>query len=868
MMQQYLSIKERYADAILFFRMGDFYEMFFEDALTASKILEITLTSRNKKDGSEVQVPMCGVPVRAAQGYIARLISGGHKVAVCEQTQDPASATGLVEREVVRVITPGMIVEDEFLDERSSNYILAAARHGDRAGVAWLDISTGTFRVFETAAGRTLEEEIRRIGPRELLLPEGAKDGDDPLLVSVRAAVDGASVSRWPDRFFEPRAAYEQLTGQMGTVSLEGFGCEEMTAAIRAAGALVHYVRETQKRAVGQLTRIETHAPARYLTIDEVSARNLELFRNIRSGSRKGTLLSVIDRTITAMGARRMKEWLQYPLVSAEAIRSRQDAVAAALENPSARKTLRELLSDIHDLERLGSKAVMGHATPRDFTGLKRSLGRLPEIIEALADLPAELFRVDIEVAPLTALADHIHRAIREDAPPTVSEGGIICPGYSQELDELVRIGADGKGALAQMEARERKATGIQTLKVRYNKVFGYYIEIPKRRLDEVPDHYIRKQTLVNAERYITDELKSFESKVLGAQEERASLEYALFEEVREAVSAETTRLQAAARFLARLDCILALAQGAEADGYSRPEIVTSGELIIEDGRHPVVEKLMTGERFIPNTVRMDHRDSQVLIITGPNMAGKSTVLRQVALTVLMAQMGAFVPAARAVVSVTDRIFTRVGALDNLSGGQSTFMVEMQETANILNNASPESLVILDEIGRGTSTFDGLSIAWSVAEYLHDLRGKGVKTLFATHYHELIALADRKPRIRNLSIAVKEWKGEIIFLRKLVAGGTSRSYGIQVARLAGIPAGVIERAGEVLRRIEAEGTPAVAINAVADAPSGGEYVQMNLFGGPDREVVEALMGIDLDRMTPIDALNRLYALREKAGRIR
>ncbi len=570
---------------------------------------------------------------------------------------------------------------------------------------------------------------------------------------------------------------------------------------------MLFYVRETQKQKIAHLARIEPYTLSSYLIIDDTSVRNLELIKNLRTGTKQGTFLDVIDKTITSMGGRLLKEWIRYPLTDVKKIQPRLDAVSEARENIHTSREIRDKLKSVYDLERLGSKIAMGHANARDLIALKCSLQSIPEIVSDVSCFKSELFqwREDGGHAPLSPpyqLAELIEKAIREDAPPTIREGGMINSGYNAELDELIQISSDGKGWIAKLESKEKEKTGINSVKVRYNKVFGYYIEVPKSRSKDVPDYYIRKQTLVNAERYITDELKSFETKVLGAEERRAALEYQLFDEIRQEVIKYNPAIQEAALFLARLDCLLSFADIAEQNNYTRPEINTDGRLVIEDGRHPVIEKMITAERFVPNTVIMDNHENQILMITGPNMAGKSTVLRQVAILVLMAQMGSYVPAKKAVLSVTDRIFTRVGALDNLSQGQSTFMVEMQETANILNNATSESLVILDEIGRGTSTFDGISIAWAVAEYLHDLKGKGVKTLFATHYHELTDLALIKPRIKNYNIAVKEWDDEIIFLRKLVEGGTNRSYGIQVARLAGIPDRVITRSKQILSDME------------------------------------------------------------------
>ncbi|MBW1841607.1 MAG: DNA mismatch repair protein MutS, partial [Deltaproteobacteria bacterium] len=777
MIKQYLSIKEKYADAILFYRMGDFYEMFFEDAELASRILEITLTARNKKN--EFPIPMCGVPFKAAKGYIARLIEHGHKVAICEQVEDPASAKGLVKRDVVRVVTPGMILDDELLDGSADNYVLALAGKNDTAGISYLDISTGTFRVTETEDIHSLLDEILRVSPSEVLFPESFKN--DPFFTPILKAMSEKSITFLNDSVFEFSSGRERLIEQFNTVSLEGFGCEEMKAGVSAAGALIFYVLETQKQKIRHITGIETYSLGNYLLLDDVSCQNLELLRNIRTGTKQGTLISVLDRTVTSMGGRLLNRWIRYPLLDLREIQSRLDAVEEAKKNADIRERIRESLKSMYDLERLGSKITMGHSNARDLVALRRSLNRLPDIWTSLSYLKSDSFKCDLDIDALGALANLIGSAIREDAPPSVNEGGIIKTGFNPALDELIGISRDGKSWLAELEVREKEETGITSLKVRYNKVFGYYLEVPKTRSKEVPENYVRKQTLVNAERYITDELKQYETKVLGAEERRAVLEYQIFNDIRREVVKENTRIQEVAQFIAVLDCLLNLAQIADQNDYHRPEINIDGQIIIEDGRHPVVEKMITGERFVPNSIRVDDNENQILVITGPNMAGKSTVLRQVALLVLMAQMGSFVPAGRVSITITDKIFTRVGALDNLSQGQSTFLVEMQETANILNNATGRSLIIMDEIGRGTSTFDGLSIAWAVVEFLHDLRGSGVKTLFATHYHELTELSHTKPRVKNYNIAVKEWNDQIIFLRKLVEGGTNRSYGIQVA---------------------------------------------------------------------------------------
>ena len=862
MIQQYLSIKEKYKDAILFYRMGDFYEMFFEDAHKASRILEIALTSRNKNDA--VPVPMCGVPYKAAQTYISRLIEAGQKVAICDQVEDPAQAKGLVKRDVVRVVTPGMIVENEMLEAKSNNFVLALAVRKKFIGLSYLDISTGAFRVAETTDGEKILEEVQRIDPKEILLAAALKE--TPWTSRIEKRVDANSINWLSDGAFDPRRGKQRLIEQFQTLTLEGFGCQEMKAGLGAAGALLYYVAETQKQSVQHLHRIETYNLDHHLVVDHLSRQNLELEKNIRSGSKQGTLIQVLDRTSTAMGGRRMRQWLRYPLLSAERIGQRLDAVEEALGQSGLRQKMMASLDHVYDLERLNSKLCMGHANSRDLVAMKKSLLALPDIWLALEAFHSDLFHMRPALDTVIGLAQTIDAAIREDAPPTIQDGGMINVGYNPELDELIQLSRDGKGYLAGLEVREKESTGISTLKVRFNKVFGYYIEIPKSQTGRAPDHYVRKQTLVNAERYITDELKQYETKVLGAEDRRCSLELKIFNQIREEVRQTSTEIQRIAEFLAGLDCLLGLAEVADHNDYNRPKINTQGVIDIKDGRHPVVEKMIKNERFVPNSIRMDNTTDQILIITGPNMAGKSTILRQVALLVLMAQIGSFVPAAEAHIAITDRIFTRVGALDNLSSGQSTFMVEMEETANILNNATADSLIVMDEIGRGTSTYDGLSIAWAVVDYLHELKSTGVKTLFATHYHELIELSQSMARVRNFNIAVKEWNDKIIFLRKLVPGGTNRSYGIQVARLAGIPDTVIQRSKTILNRIEnhaPDGTQ-VAGKVYTGDGQGDRPVQMDLFRSAEKEVIENLIGVDIHTTTPMEALELLLHLQNKA----
>jgi len=863
MIRQYLEIKKEYPDYILFYRMGDFFEMFFEDAKTASRVLEITLTSRNKNEKS--QVPMCGVPVKAADSYLAKLVESGFKVAICDQVEDPSEAKGLVRREVVRVVTPGMVVTDTLLDGQTNNFVLSIFKWKKSFGLSCLDLSTGTFRVCETMDSTSLIEEVKRISPAEILLPESSTG--DPAYSSILDVFSNLALTYFPDEAFKPDTARNRLAEQFKTRSLEGFGCARLDAGIGAAGAILSYVSETQKQTAPHIQGIETYSLDDHLLIDDISCRNLELLKNLVTGNRQGSLIHVLDLCVTAMGSRLMRQWLRYPLTDPEKIRMRLDAVDAGIVHPRERKMVREGLKRIADMQRLCGRIAMGQANARDLVSVKQSIDALPDMTETLLSMDAGLFSPKgLDLQELGKLSDIIGDAIVDDPPLSVHEGGMIRAGYHPPLDELVGIARDGKKYLAEMETREREKTGIATLKIRYNKVFGYFIEVSKAASASVPDHYVRKQTLVNAERYITEELKDFETRVLTARERRVALEYELFCDIRSRVMEKTEAILSAATFAARVDVLCALSEAAALNDYCRPEINTDGIIEIEDGRHPVVEKILPSGRFVPNTIRMDNSENQVLIITGPNMAGKSTILRQVALTAVMAQMGSFVPARRAHMPILDRIFTRVGALDNLSQGQSTFMVEMEETANILNNAGPDSLVIMDEIGRGTSTFDGLAIAWAVAEYLHDLKGVGTKTLFATHYHELIDLAEIKPRVKNFSVAVKEWNDEIIFLHRLVAGGTNKSYGIQVARLAGIPDPVIRTARSVLANVEKHGHALNKSRGWKRQKSGQAYVQLPLFRPVGEIIMEKLASVDISTMTPIDALNYLHMLKKTADK--
>lgn len=864
-MTQYLGVKEHYPDSILFYRMGDFYEMFFDDAVKASELLEITLTSRDKK--SESPIPMCGFPAKAADTYIAKLISCGEKVAVCEQVEDPSVAKGIVKREVTRVITPGMILDNTLLDEKSNNYIVSLAKKNGTSGLAYLDISTGAFRVSESSDFNAIIDESLKVSPGELLVTEAFKE--DPAFSGLLDTFADTSVTFIDDNEFDYKKGRKKLTDHFNTRSLEGFGCNNLKACVSAAGALLTYVQDTQFQQIEHLSPPETYTLSDYLVIDDSSCRNLELTNNIRTGTRLGTLLSVMDKTVTAMGGRLLKEWIKSPLLDPETINQRLDAVTEAKTNIPLRQSIRQNLKSVSDLERLISKISMGQSNARDLVALRSSLSVLPGIWSELSEFESGLFNSDQTIELFIKLEALLSASINDDPPPTLTEGNIIKKGYDADLDELIKLSMDGKSWIAELEVSERKKTGISTLKVKFNKVFGYFIEVSKAQSKEVPETYIRKQTLVNAERFITEDLKNFETRVMEAEDKRSSLEYEIYTRIKDAVVENGTAVLEAARHLANADCLLTLAEIADHNNYCRPEINKKGHISITDGRHPVVEKMIDGERYVPNTVKLDNDANQVLIITGPNMAGKSTILRQVALMSIMAQAGSFVPADSASICITDRIFTRVGALDNLSQGQSTFMVEMEETANIMNNATPDSLIIMDEIGRGTSTFDGLSIAWAVAEYLHDLKDKGVKTLFATHYHELTELAESKKRVRNFNIAVKEWNDNIIFLRKLVEGGTNRSYGIQVARLAGVPQSIIGRAKRVLMSIENDANGhsrklGSKIDKKKKSRKKKAPVQLSLFKEPGNPVMETLQNIEISSMTPLEALNLLNELKAQA----
>lgn len=860
MIKQYLEVKARYPDAILFYRMGDFYEMFFDDAKLASEILDITLTSRDKN--KESSVPLCGVPYHAASAYIQKLVDHGFKVAICEQMEDASKAKGIVRREVIRVVTPGMVLEEEHLQPKANNFLMALALKEERFGVAFLDVSTGDFLAAEVNSFQSLLDEVMRMEPKEILLPESAR-GQTPIKRLIKA-FPAALYSPLPEEVFADGQSRERI---------KAFGLsfpEGREDALKAVGAILFYVQETQKAQPGHLSQLELYRVQDYMVLDESTKRNLELFENLQTHSRKSSLLGVLDDTTTSMGGRMLKRWLGSPLMDLEKIDERLDSVSELKEKDSLRQKLRETLRKVPDVERLCAKVSLGVANARDLVALRSSLALLPEVKGLLSGLDWRNFRKHPEeLDELPEIRDLLQRAIEDNPLATIKEGGLIKKGFHPPLDHLRQVSFEGKKWIAELETKERMRTGISSLKVRYNKVFGYYIEVTKPNLPAVPSHYMRKQTLANAERYITQELQEYETQVLNAEEEKDALEHQLFLQVLGRVAAAAPRIQRIARALAEIDVLSALAEVAERNGYCRPRMDSGNVIKILDGRHPVLERIALEERFVPNDLLMDNEERQILIITGPNMAGKSTIMRQVALIVAMAQMGSFVPAKEVQLGLVDRIFTRVGASDDLTRGRSTFMVEMEETAHILGNAGPRSLILLDEIGRGTSTFDGLSIAWAVTEYLHDQYPSRPKTLFATHYHELTELALTKPRVKNFHVAVKEWNDQVIFLRKLVEGSTSRSYGIQVARLAGLPGPVIDRAKEVLNNLEQGeftegGVPKLAVSRKKKAV--GDSHQLPLFQKPPDPLREILREVDPDRLTPLEALNFLSEIKARLSR--
>lgn len=872
MMKQYMETKSQYQDCILFYRLGDFYEMFFEDALTASRELEITLTGKNC--GQEEKAPMCGVPYHAVEGYLNRLVAKGYKVAICEQVEDPKTTKGIVKREVVRIVTPGTNLDTQALDETKNNYIMCIVYIADRYGVSVADISTGDYFVTEIPDSAKLLDEIYRFSPSEIICNEAFyMSGVDMDGMKDRLGITIYSLESW---YFDDEVCRKKLLEHFEVSSFAGLGLADYDCGIISAGALLQYLLETQKNSLSNLTHITPYAAGKFMMIDSSTRRNLELCETLREKQKRGSLLWVLDKTKTAMGARTLRKYVEQPLIDKTEIIRRLDAVQELKEQAISREEIREYLSPVYDLERLITKIAYGSANPRDLTAFRSSLEMLPALLYILQEMKAELLKdLAVDLDPLEDLCILVKKAIREDPPIAMKEGNIINDGYNEEVDKLRRAKSDGKDWLAKLENDEREKTGIKNLKIKYNKVFGYYLEVTNSYKEMVPEYYTRKQTLANAERYITPELKKLEDMILGAEDKLYALEYELYSEVRDLIASQIERIQKTAKAVAALDAFASLALVAERNNYVRPKINEKGVIDIKEGRHPVVERMIPNEMFISNDTYLDDKKHRISIITGPNMAGKSTYMRQTALIALMAQIGSFVPAKSANIGLSDRIFTRVGASDDLASGQSTFMVEMTEVANILRNATSKSLLILDEIGRGTSTFDGLSIAWAVIEYISDSRLLGAKTLFATHYHELTELEGKIDNVNNYCIAVKEKGDDIVFLRKIVKGGADKSYGIQVAKLAGVPELVIGRAKEIVEELSDEDITARVSEiaskerVVKKKPKVKKYddvdiAQMSLFDTvKDDDVLEELKNLDVGNMTPIDALNTIYRLQNK-----
>ena len=871
MMAQYMETKKQYSDCILFYRLGDFYEMFFDDALTASRELEITLTG--KECGLEERAPMCGVPYHAVDSYLSRLVQKGYKVAIAEQMEDPKLAKGLVKREVIRVVTPGTITSAQALDETKNNYLMGIVYLADKMGVSVADITTGDFLVTEVSTDRALFDEINKFSPAEVI----CNDAFSMSGISLEDLKDRYhfTVSALDSHFFQDDSCRKVLREHFKVGSLEGLGLGDYDCGVIAAGAVLQYLYETQKSTLDHLTTIVPYATGNYMILDSSTRRNLELLETMREKQKRGSLLWVLDKTRTAMGARLLRTWIEQPLISREDILKRQNAIEELNLNYISREELGEYLNPVYDLERLIGRISYKTANPRDLLAFRNSIAMVPHIKRLLGEFTSDALKeLEQELDPLEDLEDLITRAIVEEPPITVREGGMIRDGYNEEADRLRHAKTEGKTWLAELEARERESTGIKNLKVKYNKVFGYYFEVTNSFKDLVPEYFIRKQTLTNAERYTTDELKNLEDVILGAEDKLFSLEYDLFCGVRDAIAAEVVRIQKTARAVAAVDVFVSLSVVATRSNYVKPQINEKGTIQIKGGRHPVVEKMMRDDMFVANDTILDNSRNRISIITGPNMAGKSTYMRQTALIVLMAQIGSFVPADQANIGICDRIFTRVGASDDLASGQSTFMVEMTEVANILRNATRNSLLILDEIGRGTSTFDGLSIAWAVVEHISNTRLLGAKTLFATHYHELTELEGLMSGVTNYCIAVKEQGDDIVFLRKIVKGGADKSYGIQVAKLAGVPDSVISRAKELVEQlVDSDLTARTREIAEGNAPAGHKPVpkpddvemsQLTLFDTVrEDDIIEELKNLELGNMTPIDALNTLYRMQTK-----
>ena len=869
MMQHYLKTHEEYKDCILFYRLGDFYEMFFDDAKVVSKELELTLTG--KSCGAEERAPMCGIPYHAAETYLTRLVKKGYKVAICEQVEDPKLAKGMVKREVTRVVTPGTTLNAQALDETKNNYIMCIAYIGDHYGISSADITTGDYYVTEVDSERKLLDEVNKYQPTEIICNEAfyisGIDIDD---MKNRMGIVIYSLDAW---YFSDETAQMTLKDHFKVRDLEGLGLADYDSGVVAAGALLKYLYETQKTTLSNLVAIHPYTTGKFMIIDSSTRRNLELVETLREKQKRGSLLWVLDKTRTAMGARTLRSFVEQPLIERTEIEERYDAIDEFNTNAITREEIREYLNPVYDLERLITRVTYQTANPRDLIAFRNSIHMLPPIKTLMSDFQSPLLkRLYEQLDTLDELYELIERSIAEEPPLTLHDGGILKEGYNEEVDRLRKAKTDGKSWLADLEAKEREKTGIKNLKIKYNKVFGYYLEVTNTFIDMVPDYFTRKQTLANAERFITPELKELEDVILGAEDKLIVLEYELFREVRQKVADEVVRIQKTAKAVAQIDVFASLATVAEQNNYCRPKLNEKGLIDIKDGRHPVVERMIQNEMFVANDTYLDNGSNRVSIITGPNMAGKSTYMRQSALIVLMAQIGSFVPAKSAKIGIVDRIFTRVGASDDLASGQSTFMVEMSEVANILRNATSNSLLILDEIGRGTSTFDGLSIAWAVVEHISNPRLLGAKTLFATHYHELTELEGKLNSVNNYCIAVKEKGDDIVFLRKIVKGGADKSYGIQVAKLAGVPDNVIERAKEIVEELSNNDITEIVQNISAEGSSKRskpkldevDLEQISLLDTMDNDtILNELKELDLGQMTPIEAMNKLYELQNK-----
>ncbi|MDO5521653.1 MAG: DNA mismatch repair protein MutS [bacterium] len=872
MMQQYVDTKKEYKDCLLFYRLGDFYEMFFEDAITCSKELEITLTG--KSCGLEERAPMCGIPYHAVEGYLSRLISKGYKVAICEQVEDPKLAKGLVKREVVRIVTPGTNLNTQTLDETKNNYLMCVIYTSNAYGVSIIDVTTGDFYVTEVDSSRKLLDEINKFTPSEIICNESFYMSNIDLEdLRERLHISISSLESW---YYDEELCDRILKKHFAVGTLDGLGLKDYSIGTTAAGTVLQYLYETQKTSLDHIRKITPYQTNKFMLIDSSTRRNLELVETLREKQKRGSLLWVLDKTKTAMGARLLRNYVEQPLIDVKAINDRLDAIEEINNNYITREEIREYLNPIYDLERLISKVVYKTANPRDLLAFYNSMTMLPYIKQLLETFESPLLKqLYNELDGLEDLCDLIYRSISEEPPISIREGGMIKDGYNEEVDKLRSAKKDGKVWLAELEEKERNATEIKNLKIKYNKVFGYYLEVTNSYKNLVPDTWTRKQTLANAERYITPELKELEDMILGAEDKLTALEYDLFCEVRDHIAGEIARIQSSAKAVANIDVFTALATVAQNQNFVRPSINNKGVIDIKDGRHPVVEKMMNNDQFVSNDTFLDNKKNRISIITGPNMAGKSTYMRQTALIVLMAQIGSFVPAKSAEIGIVDRIFTRVGASDDLASGQSTFMVEMTEVANILRNATKNSLLILDEIGRGTSTFDGLSIAWAVVEHISNTKLLGAKTLFATHYHELTELEGAIEGVNNYCIAVKEQGEDIIFLRKIIKGGADKSYGIQVAKLAGVPDSVLKRAREIVNELSDHDIATKTKNILeGNMEDSCEMGQMSLFdfagtipepkyNSKHEEIIDQIDHIDLSRMTPIEALNILYELQLK-----